>query len=550
MLSLKALSARSSIVRRCTALSARPSLVRCCALGTAQLRQQSTANTAILKPDPSIAFEHRSLGELATLWAVYQACSSPRFVSAAPGIMDAMKDLRLSWLSNAIIRKTFFAWFCAGETESEIIGCMGRLRDQGIGSLIGFSAEADLSSSADDPAMASARSNVKADAFAKEYANSIRMAAKVPGAIAAVKLTSLVDPAVMFRVSAALETLKGVFAKAQNPAGDAIRLSEFLDAATKSIPGKSADKEVYAALFSLADQDHDGLVDWVDMQSAFDLGTPAVQAFCINANTECSPLDLQDFLRLIARAHGLIRYAADQKVRVFIDAEHSYFQQAIDHVAGTLQREFNGDAGPLVYNTYQMYRVDTPSRLEADYRRSQREKWRFALKLVRGAYMHLERTRAKQLGYTSPIHTTIQDTHTAYDRMVELILGQMARAQHAGSLVPALFAATHNNGSIENTLRLIRSSGVDMTGEPVMFGQLLGMQDATSYALAKMGVPVYKYVPYGPLDEVMPFLVRRALENSAVSSSIRGEGPLVLAEIRRRLLGGHREAPSSSATNQ
>ncbi|KAJ2006223.1 hypothetical protein GGI04_001942 [Coemansia thaxteri] len=406
-------------------------------------------DAALLRPDSRLALARLTAGQLATAWAVYRCCSSAAVVRAAPGLLRGLAAARLSWLSGAVVRRTFFAWFCAGETEREIVQTMRRLQSAGIGAILDYSAEADLGSGGSgSDAGRRAQANVRADALAKEYLHSVQMAAQGRGAFVAIKITGLADPDVLFRVS------QGAASKA----------------------------------------------------------------------------DAADMARLLARARGVVQAASARGVRVMVDAEHSYFQAAIDDVARQLQREANA-ARAVVFNTYQMYRADAAQRLRDDHARAQREGWRFAAKIVRGAYMELERARAAALGQPSPIHATLRDTHAAYDAAAAFLVAEIVRAPAAP---PALFVATHNNASIERVLQLLRRHGADAAAGHVMFGQLLGMQDATSYALAAVGAPVYKYVPYGPLHEVMPYLVRRAQENSAVAASIRAEAAAAAAELRRR----------------
>ncbi|KAJ1938274.1 proline dehydrogenase [Linderina pennispora] len=264
--------------------------------------------------------------------------------------------------------------------------------------------------------------------------------------------------------------------------------------------------------------------------------------------------DFEDYERMISRSRAVAQQASDSNVRIMVDAEHSYFQPLIDHVALVLQREFNAQTQhggrALIFNTYQMYRADSFQRMVDDYERAAREGWRFAAKLVRGAYMELERERAAKLGYASPINPTLEATHASYNKGVSFLMQEVATAQAAGAVPPVLFAATHNNASIEMGMQQLRQLNIDTTNEPVMFGQLLGMQDAVSYAIAKAGLPIYKYVPYGPLEEVMPYLIRRAQENSAVASSIRKEASAVLSEIRRRLTGRSAAAAPTTAGRQ
>ncbi len=128
----------------------------------------------------------------------------------------------------------------------------------------------------------------------------------------------------------------------------------------------------------------------------------------------------------------------------------------------------------------------------------------FAAKVVRGAYMVQERERAASMGYPSPIHDTLADTHTCYNTAVSLILAHPRRN---------LLVASHNQGSVEHTVRVMAERGIDRESGGVYFGQLLGMADRLTYPLAAHGYKAYKYVPYGPIKEVIPYLLRRAQEN-------------------------------------
>lgn len=506
-----------------------------------------TAAGTMLRPDPELALSRLNLGQLAAGWLVYQACGNTRLVQAAPSILKLFEKLRLSWLSNAVLRRTFFAWFCAGEHEREIVQTMRRLQDAGIGSILDFSAEADLaedsaasSSSSSAAEAARAMANVKADALTKEYGHGVEMANQVAGSFAAVKVTGLADPEVLYRLSQAYRPLRRAFAAADHDRDGKVDFTQFRDQVLPVLPGGGRVASA-SGVFAMVDGNGDGQVDWVDVQMALGMDNPMARPLFLRATPTseygAAESDVEDYERMISRARAVVQQGSDNGVRVMVDAEHTYFQPMIDHVALVMQREFN-TSRPVVFNTYQMYRADSLQRMAADYERAAREGWRFAAKLVRGAYMELERARAEAMGYDSPINPTLEATHACYDEGVRLLMEHIAAAQKAGATPPALFVATHNNNSVERALRLHQELGIDGANEPVMFGQLMGMQDATSYALAAAQQPIYKYVPYGPLTEVMPYLIRRAQENSAVAESIRQESSSAMAEIRRRLFGG------------
>ncbi|KAJ2785026.1 proline dehydrogenase [Coemansia interrupta] len=510
--------------------------------------------SSLLQPDPALALRQLGLGKLATVWMVYQACGSQRLVRMAPALLRLFDRLRLSWMSNAVVRRTFFAWFCAGETEREIVHTMRRLKEAGIGSILDFSAEADLEEGAGprDAEAARAQANVKADAFTKEYLHGLHMAAQVPGSFAALKVTGLADPEVLFRLSQPYMRLRAAFDEADGDRDGRVDFAQFRDGVLAALPGGQRVASA-SGVFGMVDRDNDGQVDWVDVQMALGMDNPLARPLYLRASPTSDygaiASDLDDYERLVSRARAVVQHASDRNVRVMVDAEHTYFQPMIDHVALVMQREFNGDSGTLVFNTYQMYRHDSLQRMNDDLSRAAREGWRFAAKLVRGAYMELERERAAKLGYASPINPTLEATHAVYNQGVSQLIERIGRAQRTGQTPPCVFVATHNNHSIEQAMRQLRDLHVDTSAESVMFGQLLGMQDATSYAVAKAGLPIYKYVPYGSLTEVMPYLIRRAQENSAVGAAIKKEAAAVMAEIRRRLAGAGRGAAVEVQSN-
>jgi proline dehydrogenase len=204
-----------------------------------------------------------------------------------------------------------------------------------------------------------------------------------------------------------------------------------------------------------------------------------------------------------------------------IDAEQTYFQPAIDSVALHLQERYNNTphaSGPLIFNTYQMYLKDALGRLQQDYIRAQRNGYVLAAKLVRGAYMVSERKRALELGLEDPICNGIEATHTSYNAGVDFMLGEMANQR--GSIKSedtiismknspvVLFVASHNKDSVIRTCERMQDLGVSPQSELVMFGQLMGMCDQISYTLGQYGYGIYKYVPYGPIHHVIPYLIR------------------------------------------
>ena len=213
---------------------------------------------------------------------------------------------------------------------------------------------------------------------------------------------------------------------------------------------------------------------------------------------------------------------------MMVDAEHTYFQPAIDNVVITLMKEFNTQK-PVIFSTYQMYLVDSEWRLHTDLIRAQQGNYYFAAKLVRGAYMELERHNAKLYHYEDPIHATKEDTDNNYNRNVEKVVKLMAQGEKIEMMI-----ASHNQESVENTLRYAKENGL-ANDAPIHFAQLMGMADNLTFLLGEQKYKAYKYVPYGGVKEVMPYLVRRAKENSGLMGGAKAEINMLSAEIKRRI---------------
>ena len=211
-----------------------------------------------------------------------------------------------------------------------------------------------------------------------------------------------------------------------------------------------------------------------------------------------------------------------------VDAEQTYLQPAIDHPTLNLQRKYNQSDQDVIYNTFQCYLKISSDRIDIDLERARREKFRFACKLVRGAYMVQERKRAVDLGHPDPIHGTIEDTHANYASQVKKLL--------ENSHLASFMVASHNEQSVKDTVQWMHDMNIDRRQGVVFFGQLLGMCDHVSYTLGREGYQVFKYVPYGPINEVLPYLIRRAQENSGLMTGATKEINLLRKEIGRRVV--------------
>jgi proline dehydrogenase len=225
------------------------------------------------------------------------------------------------------------------------------------------------------------------------------------------------------------------------------------------------------------------------------------------------------------RAHEIAQAAKENGLMFMIDAEESWIQDVIDEVALSLMREFNKEY-VHVYNTFQMYRHEMIGNLDAAIKLAKKEGFHLGAKLVRGAYMEKERERAEEKGYKSPIHVTKEATDHDFNHALRLCMENIDRV--------GVCAGTHNEKSCDLLAKLLEEKGIERNDTRVFFAQLLGMSDNISFNLSQEGYNVAKYVPYGPIEKVLPYLFRRAAENTAIAGQSGRELTMIKKEIKRR----------------
>lgn len=241
--------------------------------------------------------------------------------------------------------------------------------------------------------------------------------------------------------------------------------------------------------------------------------------------TNLSEQDQQDWNTVLGRLDAICKTAHDAKVPVFIDAEDSWFQDAIDWMADEMMAKYNQSEG-FIFNTIQMYRHDRLDFLKTSHQKAKAGGYVLAVKLVRGAYMEKEREKAEEEGYPSPIQPNKEATDRDYD---------LALAYMVDNINDIVFCAgTHNEKSSAYLAELLEKAGISKSDKRAYFAQLLGMSDHISFNLAHAGYNVAKYVPYGPVKEVMPYLMRRAQENTSVAGQVGRELGLIIKEKKRR----------------
>lgn len=235
----------------------------------------------------------------------------------------------------------------------------------------------------------------------------------------------------------------------------------------------------------------------------------------------------QEFERVRNRIRAIAEAAAKNKIGLLIDAEESWIQQPVDDLADEMMQLFN-KTNVIVYNTFQLYRHDRWEYLQLSFDKAQQQGYLLGAKLVRGAYMEKERKRAEALGYPSPIQPDKASTDKDYNSAVRFCMDRLDKL--------AVFIGTHNEESSMLAARLLDEKGLPHNHPHVSFSQLLGMSDNITFNLAHAGYHVSKYLPYGPVKDVMPYLLRRAQENTSISGQMGRELGLIRKELKRRAI--------------
>ena len=225
------------------------------------------------------------------------------------------------------------------------------------------------------------------------------------------------------------------------------------------------------------------------------------------------------------RVEKLCQTAFENDVRIMIDAEDVWYQPYIDEVVLDMMEKYNKHKA-IVFNTYQMYRWDRMDVFREDLKKAREKNFYLGIKFVRGAYMERERKRAQEGGYPSPIHPDKESTDRDYDAALKLAVENIDRV--------TIFNGTHNEKSSMYLTRLMEENNISRDDDRCWFSQLYGMSDHISFNLAHQGYNVAKYLPYGPVRHVLPYLIRRTEENTSMAGQTSRELSLIMEERKRR----------------
>lgn len=233
----------------------------------------------------------------------------------------------------------------------------------------------------------------------------------------------------------------------------------------------------------------------------------------------------EEWKRVVNRFDKVCKKAHDLDVSLLIDAEESWMQGAADQLVESMMRKYNKEKA-IVFNTLQTYRWDRLDYLKKMHQEAKKDQYFIGMKVVRGAYMEKENNRSEEKGYPTPICSSKKATDDNFDAVVTYMLDNLDTI--------SLFAGTHNENSCYQMMEQMETKGIAINDPRVWFGQLYGMSDHISFNLSAKGYNVAKYLPFGPVKDVMPYLIRRAEENTSVAGQTSRELTLLKKERKRR----------------
>ncbi|XP_060104986.1 proline dehydrogenase 1, mitochondrial [Heteronotia binoei] len=535
--------------------------------------------------DPREAFRSKTTGELVRGLLVLGLCSVDPLVERAPQLMNLTRKLLGQRLFENLMKMTFYGQFVAGENREAIKPLIQHNHAYGVGSVLDYSVEEDLTTEEAEkkeldsctsafeketgkqrekrysahPRFGDRRAGVisartyfyadeaKCDRHMDTFLQCIEASAgSSKDGFSAIKLTALGRPQFLLQFSEVLVKWRRFFhqmAAEQGQGGLAaletkLEVKKLQEALAKLGVATKAESQHWFTGEKLGES---GTVDLLDWNSLIDTRTKISKLLLIpNMKTgQLEPLlsrfteeEEMQMKRLLQRMDVLAKKALEVDVRLMVDAEQTYFQPAISRLTLEMQRRFNQQR-PTIFNTYQCYLKEAYDNVTVDVELSRREGWHFGAKLVRGAYMDQERSRAAELGYEDPINPNYQKTSEMYHRCLDYILEEIKHHRKANVMV-----ASHNEDTVKFTIHRMAELGIHPSENKISFGQLLGMCDQITFPLGQAGFPVYKYVPYGAVNEVLPYLSRRAQENRGFMTRAKQEQHLLWAELKRRLFSG------------
>ncbi|XP_077995229.1 proline dehydrogenase 1, mitochondrial-like [Glandiceps talaboti] len=528
------------------------------------------------------SYKSKTTAEILRALLVFKLCSFNFLVDKNKQLLKYGRMIAGKTIFEKLMQATFYGHFVAGADQPTIQPTINRLSKFGVGSILDYGVEEDIPhkqaieselesciSAAEEPEtqasrdkkflayeefgdrrdnVASARTYFyedehKCDENLKFFLKCIDAAgASSEDGFAAIKLTALGRPQMLLQFSECLTAIRQLFVKIAGTEGDLIHRKisqETFQAKLEAMGVMPRDKA--ATWFTIFDYDEDGAIDLLDwdrlMEPNLKMGKVFKRPNLKTGEMEPMVMTLTDdedrqMKSMIMRMNTLAERALEKNVRLMIDAEQSYFQPAISRLAMELMRKFN-KTRPVIFNTYQCYLKDAYDNITVDMEYARNSGFFYGCKLVRGAYLEQERQRATSIGYDDPCCTSYEETNQSYMKVLDTTLKYMKIHGGLNTMI-----ASHNEDTIRFAVQRMQELCIGRRDQLVYFGQLLGMCDQVTFSLGQAGYSVYKYVPYGPVEEVLPYLSRRAIENRGLLQGVTKERKLLAKELGRRIRTG------------
>lgn len=545
--------------------------------------------------DNEAAYKSKKTSEVARAYLVMSLCGIKPLVDHNAKLMKLGQMILGKTLFGMVMKQTFYGHFVAGEDQERIKPTISRMQSFGVKSILDYSVEVDESESKEDKKQFKKASEVKSkpeemtqytpldevehkeidrkhnlssarvffyagekecDANMQTFLDCIDAVKGSTGGtgFSAIKITALGRPEILIRLSDCLEKTRRYYTQITGKKGMVIKGKVDKAAFTEAFKAKNLDTNIEVQNF--VEQmvgDSEGVINLFDWSSLIDEGKDLKYVLRVpNLETgKMEPLitggddgaltaqEEEQFRNMVQRLHTIFKYAKEQNVRVMVDAEQSYFQPAIHRLAVEMMRTYNTTSA-IVFNTQQCYLKKALKTVSLDLQQAKRQGFYYGAKLVRGAYMEQERARANLLGYKDPINADYDATSAMYHSVLDECLTRIKALKDAGDdpQKVGIMVASHNADTVRYGVGRMAELDLDPQERVLCFAQLLGMCDQITFPLGQSGYSVYKYVPYGPVNEVLPYLSRRANENGGMLTKIAMEKSLLRKELMRRLLKG------------
>ncbi|XP_018309952.1 proline dehydrogenase 1, mitochondrial isoform X2 [Mycetomoellerius zeteki] len=559
-----------------------------------QRQQQQSAVPRQIDPldlkfnDPIAAFKSKTTMELMRAYFVYQMCSIEYVVENNMTVMKMAKSVLGEKLFTKLMKATFYGHFVAGEDEVQITPVLDRLRQFGVKPILDYSVEEDISQEEAErrevQASVSEAGDEKREGPLKKYhveksfadrrykVSSARTyfylneascernmdifircleavaSASMGMGITAVKLTALGRPQLLLQLSEVIMRARQYTSDVIGGEGAVLAHHAKPDDFKKKFEEARIKETEVQKFLQKIQSDKEGVIHLFPWSGILDENYELSETFqvpdiktgkMVRLMSQLTSKEEEMFRNMIRRLNNIVTVADNLDVRIMIDAEQTYFQPAISRLTLEMMRKYNTKKA-VVFNTYQTYLQDAYNEVKTDLEQAERQNFYFGAKLVRGAYIEQERARAAAMGYPDPTNPTFEATTESYHKTLMECLRRMKQYKDKGEDPKkiGIMVASHNEDTVRFAIEKMKEIGISPEDKVICFGQLLGMCDYITFPLGQSGYSAYKYIPYGPVKEVLPYLSRRAQENRGILKKIKKEKRLLLNEITRRIVRG------------